>query len=98
MRGIFFSADAGAGAAAEMPVTFIVTLLVSVVVLGPRTVKVYVVDAVGDTGILPRGRTRPTPGSSVTPEGFSVDQVRITGFPGTVVSGWAVKLMIRAGS
>jgi hypothetical protein len=84
-----------AGAAVPDTVTF--TELFSAVLFGPVTFNVYVVLALGNTCRLPRAVTRPTPGSIVTPLGFSVAHTSVTGWPGRTAAGCAVKLTIRAG-
>src|SRR5580692_2945413 len=84
-------------AAFAAPVTLTVTDFVKMVLFGPFTFNVYVVVAVGKTCRMPRAATRTASGSIVTPLGFSVAQVNATGCPAWTASGFAMKLIIRAG-
>ena len=80
----------------SVPVTVTFTSWVSVVLLGPATVSVYVVVAVGVTWRVPRAVTLPM-FEMVTLFGFSVDHVSTMGCPAATVVGLAVKLTMRAG-
>src|SRR5205807_2924610 len=87
-------ASAGNGV---VPATFTVSVRVRTALFGPFTVRVYIVVLAGVICLLPLATTRPSPGSIVTPLGFSVAQLRTVDCPGWTAAGAAVKLMIRAG-
>src|SRR5262245_15999713 len=93
----FFAASArAADATAVVPATVTVTVFVNTWLFAPRTFIVYVVVAAGFNWRLPRGVTRPGSGSMVTPEGFSVCQMRLNVWPGLIDAGSAVNDMMRA--
>jgi hypothetical protein len=97
MRGSFGFAAAVAAPAGAVPETVTVTELVKWILFGPPIVNVYVVVAAGFTWRLPLAVTRPTSGSIIGPFGFSVAQTNVTGCPGWMELGCAVKLTMRAG-
>src|SRR5688572_25826274 len=94
VRGIpVDAAAAGVPAAAGfVPVTVTVTDLVR-----SPIVSVYVVVAAGVTRCVPRGVTRPMPGSIAGAAGFSTSQFSTVDSPGLIVAGRASNVTMRGG-
>ncbi len=83
---------AAAGAIGFVPATVTVTDR-----LTSPIASVYVVVAAGVTRIVPRGVTRPMPGSIAGAAGFSTCHESITDSPGLIDAGRASKLTMRGG-